>query len=282
MHASRRLVVQARRGFTLIELLVVIAIIGVLIALLLPAVQKVRSAAQSTSCMNNLKQIGLGMHHYNTMYDQFPGWTSLRNYAVAALPFVEQDPVFKIYDVSKSWNHPNNAQAIKQDVKLLICPAAPVREGKAVCDYPLSDRISSPALTALGLPSTSPAHKTNGFFGMNGKARTIDVVDGLSNTMMVFEDAGRPQYFENGLPGTPGSYKADHEKWSDPANRITVQKWCGTVINCNNGNEIYSFHPGGANFGMGDGSARLIRTSIASAAFVSLFTRAGNEPAASE
>jgi hypothetical protein len=90
--------------------------------------------------------------------------------------------------------------------------------------------------------------------------------------MMLFEDAGRPDFYD-GKNGVPSGYPADHEKWADPANAIWVQKWCGTVIDCNNGNEIYSFHVGGANVIMGDASARLLRSTITPKTFVALFTR---------
>src|SRR4249919_1151777 len=100
---------QHRRGFTLIELLVVIAIIGVLVALLLPAVQQAREAARRTQCRNNMKQIGLACHNYESTYGRFPmpacsnitnvglgtlGVLTTNNFFLSCLPFLDQGPVF--------------------------------------------------------------------------------------------------------------------------------------------------------------------------------------------
>ena len=112
--------------------------------------------------------------------------------------------------------------------------------------------------------------------------RQADIADGLSQTFMVFEDAGRPERYEEGkwTPPSTGRYPARNEHWADPENRITIQALCRSnqVVNCNNGNEIYSFHVGGgANYCFGDGSVRFIRENIAPATFAALYTRAGGE-----
>jgi prepilin-type N-terminal cleavage/methylation domain-containing protein/prepilin-type processing-associated H-X9-DG protein len=278
MSRTRSLARHRRAAFTLIELLVVIAIIGILIALLLPAVQKVRESAMHAKCLNNMKQIGVAYHAYYDVNQVFFGWTNYYYYVATLLPYLEQQNIANEYHFDKYWNDSSNLAAIKYDIPILVCPSCPLlRTGKAVTDYCLSDTIGSPAKGNLGIPGNAPLSAYEGFFGANGKpTKVAQVTDGLSNTFMVFEDVGRPDYYD-GKNGTPGGYPADHEKWADPNNRITVQAWCGAAMDCNNGNEIFSFHPGGCNFLLGDGSVRKIRSNIPPKTFVALYTRAGGE-----
>jgi prepilin-type N-terminal cleavage/methylation domain-containing protein len=274
-----------RQGFTLIELLVVVAIIGILIALLLPAVQKVREGANRTKCFNNMKQLGLAFHNYHDAHGVFMGWTAKHNFMAYLLPYVEQQGIAQHYDINKTWNM--NAFAIKQDIPILVCPSVPSqRHGKAVTDYCVASHIGHNSAAYKGIGITTPAtdwFAIEGFFGYRRDAygqtiappptKIAHVTDGLSNTYMLFEDAGRPDYYD-GKHGNPSTYKADKEKWADPSNMIWVQVWCGTPIDCNNGNEIFSFHHGGASVLMGDASVKLLRSSISPKAFWASFTRA--------
>jgi prepilin-type N-terminal cleavage/methylation domain-containing protein len=114
-----------RQGFTLIELLVVLAVIGVLVGLLLPAVQQIREAANRTSCFNNLKQIGLAMHHYHDVYGRLPAFSTdddnATTWAVLLLPFMEQSALFRQWDLSRSY-YEQSDMARLSPVKNYYCP----------------------------------------------------------------------------------------------------------------------------------------------------------------
>ena len=137
-------------AFTLIELLVVIAIIGVLVGLLLPAVQKVRESAARSQCANNLKQIGVALHNFNDQHNHFPsggegniGGNS-PNYAIKnltyfdlhsvftmLLPFVEHEDVYNQFDLRYAYNDPvapNNQSAAQNVIPTYLCPSNPVRQ----------------------------------------------------------------------------------------------------------------------------------------------------------
>lgn len=150
---------SAMRGFTLVELLVVIAIIGVLVALLLPAVQAARESARRTSCSNNLKQLGLAAHNFHDTYNfiapsrcasgGFPKLSvppnAYQGWAVWILPYIEQSNVAAMYDTTLHFGHANNRKAIETQLSVLYCPSSPQR-----------NRVA-PTFTAQGFTVTNAA-----------------------------------------------------------------------------------------------------------------------------
>ena len=196
-----------QKGFTLIELLVVIAIIGILVGLLLPAVQKVREAASRTRCLNNLKQIGLALHGYHDVNARLPSgqspWRNASNTAdvwnvtpfegcwsflVYILPFIEQEAIYKkakAYGSSAataySWNNPVAAQ----EMKIYNCPADArgVLAMTAAAAGTSVDQSLTGYLGNAGTTSTS----MDGVLFMDSKVRFTDITDGLSNTFVVGE-----------------------------------------------------------------------------------------------
>jgi prepilin-type N-terminal cleavage/methylation domain-containing protein/prepilin-type processing-associated H-X9-DG protein len=223
------------RAFTLIELLVVIAIIGVLIGLLLPAVQKVREAAARAQCANNLKQIGLALHNYHETNMFFPQAYRLLPTAdpsappgsgtfgagafVLILPYLEQNNLFAEIDVTKaalsSANMPPANPAYTTSIKTYLCPSSP-GESTVVYSAELANSFNNfgiavtPAAGLIfgrtdycpdaGMMADLPGISINAGASIicqppDGPVRIVDISDGTSNTMMVVEDGGRPGWY---------------------------------------------------------------------------------------
>ncbi len=131
MNSKNRPLLHAK-GFTLLELLVILAIIGIAIALFLPATRRAGASARRSQCMNNLKQIALGIQMYESEYGALPpAYTvdadgkPLHSWRTLILPFVEQMPLYQTIDMSKPWNDPANSEALKSIVPAYLCPEVP-------------------------------------------------------------------------------------------------------------------------------------------------------------
>ena len=274
---------RSARAFTLVELLVVITIIGILIALLLPAVQAAREAARRMQCTNNLKQIGLAIHNYESAHLVYPPNAVLsprrHNVLTFILPYLEQQAIYDKYHWEEHWYADVNKEATEVDIGLFLCPSAPRRPNKYVTDYATCGSIDARQGYHVRNVLIQGGHLTERFTTefwpsmLGPDARTqADVRDGLSNSFMLFEDAGRPNGYENGKPD--GQTNISGPRWADEAADFGINDWCGVTrcMNCNNRNEIYSFHAGGCMFLYGDGSVHFHPDGMNVETFVSLFT----------
>lgn len=289
----------ARVGFTLIELLVVMAIIGILVGLLVSAVQRVREAASRLTCTNNLKQISLALHHHHDAHKAFPPatttWPTLHGWGSSILPFIEQDVLERRYDRQWNWYDAANQAVVTAPLSLMRCPSVssgprletghvgPVSWSAASSDYGVF-RSVHPILLDDGY--VDPVGSLLGVMVYNRQSRLTDVTDGTSNTLLLAEIAGRPERWEMGRlvadekspgAGWAGSLNSTMLSGYDSATRFFLGE---CAVNCSNNGAAYSFHTGGANVALADGAVRFLRQDIGIRAMAALVTRAGGEPVA--
>ena len=265
------------RGFTVIELLVVAAVIGLLASLLLPAVQAAREAARRTACLNNLRQIALALHTYESAHASFPvgcdgcrlarfppppGFRLKRNaWTVGLLPHLGAGPVAARFDARLPHDDPANAAAAGTVLPTMLCPSASrdfrpgprSAGGLAWTDYGGLFGVSHDT------PRILPEHE--GVLLYDRVVRTAEVRDGLSNTLVVGECAGRGDRL-NGL-WADGHNLFDHRFDSPP--------------NVTRNNELFADHPGGVNGARGDGGALFLSETVSQSVLNALLTRAGGE-----
>ena len=265
-------------GFTLVELLVVISISAILIALLLPAVQSSREASRRVQCANNLKQLGLAVRGYEQKYGRFPPAYSAvpqHNLMAYLLPYLEQQAVYDKYHFEEHWHAQVNKDAVDVDIETFLCPSAPGGR-EYVSDYAPIPSLGGEFNVLVVSGTITDRNSWDGILQPIFKQTTTAAVrDGLSNTFLLFEVAGRPERYKQGKRLT-GS--ANGSRWADDDARPCMHLKChDQLINCENSSGIYAFHPAGANFLYGDGSVHFHPESTSAENFVALFTMAAGD-----
>jgi prepilin-type N-terminal cleavage/methylation domain-containing protein len=300
---------KPKRGFTLVELLVVIAIIGVLVALLLPAVQAAREAARRSQCSNNLKQLSLALLNYETAHGTLPPAgidSNQMSWAVLLLPFYEQQALYDQFNFNKgSWNSFNRITLVQGiRIKAIICPDLTTKADSYSVFVSTPDESTVSALhyyAVLG-PNGPAAAGTNqqyivqgvdqgfgfcaaqGAFGQ-GRWDGTNVIpisnplrtftDGTSNTLLLGEMAW-PKY-PYWRPWTRGYYSDTRgtllyasKNVRNPINSKFSDPW--------NDASLGSLHPTGCMFSRADGSVQFMRQNIDMVSYRALASRDGGEP----
>ena len=302
----------SRKGFTLVELLVVIAIIGILIGMLLPAVQQVREAARRASCFNNLRQFGIAMHNYESAFKAFPESRPRDNngqrmsWCILVLDYIEQGNLSNIYDKNLRWRTGSNVAAGQNVIPVFICPSSPpgtVRfpawgtgsdvDGNVMgpSDYIVMHRVRQRFYNAHGILNPVGTGDNDGVLVQNEKTPISAIYDGTSNTVMFMENAGRPNwYLLRREMGTPLP-RPEGFGWTDPdggagsmdgtdpvTGAINGGSGMGRgIMNINNDSEPYSFHPGGMAVSRADASVAFMPESISGEVFAAVLTPRGGE-----
>jgi type II secretory pathway pseudopilin PulG len=259
----RQLDPAGRRAFTLVETLVIVAIIGLLAAVLLPAIQASREASRRTTCANNLRQIGIALNAYHAAHRQFPvgcvEWRAPGNptarqlaWSVYLLPYLEEEPLSDALDLSTPFDSPRNAPAAASVLPIYLCPSStrrsPIVDGRGACDYGgiYGERINS------------PNNPPKGTMLIDAVVTLRQVRDGASKTLIVAEDSR----FSDG-------------QWINGRNIFDQAYPINEAPPFEN--DIRSEHPGGAQGVMVDGSVHFLAETIELRTLAALCTRAGAE-----
>ena len=307
---ATRSITNLRNGFTLVELLVVIAIIGILIGMLLPAVQMVRESARRITCGNNIRQLGLSLHNYESAQGHLPsGWAEDGyTWGIEILPFIEQVNLYNTIQRGASWTSGANEIAAATLVPIARCPTSPITDhidhngvsDRVPADYRanIGSNVRGDSGPALADSVSARDGDPNGVFWGCSRTKFGAVSDGLSNTVFIAESRTDPKFQKDGNSSDHwfiGSPNIDGFECGDGANgggsgggdysevvgsgivemnaRISNPSLHGALIEISLG----SYHNGGMNVVLGDGSTHFISDEIETTAYRATFSRNGNE-----
>jgi len=293
---------QHHRGFTLIELLVVIAIIGVLIALLLPAVQAAREAARRMQCRNNLRQMGIALHNYHDTNGSFPSGVvaqTCAHWSGLLLPQLEQVPLYDTIEWNGQWNSPDtpNGRACSLVLPMFRCPSSAVPDHMS--SGGISQRVPCTYLACasgiLTRESSDPriGLHNDGVFFVDSKVAIADIFDGTSNTVAIGEalcrfDITAPdvtslvQWVDHWYIGSPEVYRSPYTELSEALGSTGVA--INTVLSSDS--DIYidekelcfsSYHANSAQVLYCDGHTTVVSSGVDRSIWNSIGTRSGSE-----
>jgi prepilin-type N-terminal cleavage/methylation domain-containing protein/prepilin-type processing-associated H-X9-DG protein len=302
-----------RRGFTLIELLVTIAIIGVLVALMLPAVQQVREAARRTQCKNNMRQIGLALHNYHDAMRTFPPGVIVRDpelewwnshpgwgWAAQILSQVDQAPVYNKINFGVSISDAQNSSACIVPLPVYVCPADPApttftAKGNGQWGTPSGPICDVASANYVGVSCTEQSDLSNwattgkwiydGVLFPNSRIRMNDITDGTSSTFLVSERSHRdgPVTWTGAVPGATVSPTASATPNVWDGDSAMTLSFVGDATKPGQAGNVWtsaghtSNHGVGAHFLFCDGHIQFLSPSIDFRVLTALATRNGGE-----
>lgn len=280
--------VRQRLGFTLVELLVVIAIIGILVSLLLPAVQAARESARRLNCSNNLRQIGIATQSYHDTYGFLPPASTKADLSgssgfAAILPFLEHSNTYSLYDFSRGNSDPVNLAAVSQRIPTYLCPSVVFARPVPIANCDANNR--APGSYAFSTGSLDPWGANNGAIATAAVPQTnlASILDGTSNTLLAGESHWNFKDYLFTSGPCAGQVRGGFTYWSSPyplATAFTTRGPFNPKLMSGDATRLSNFrsnHPGGVHMANVDASVRFWADTVSHLVLDAAATREGGE-----